>query len=542
VTDIHARVFTLFLMEKDRLALDQPERVEMQAHLSSCPSCQADLKLYQGLCAQAGALWREPARQLEMNKVVRKVQARPRKVWQTMPVQLMVWLGLGLLALALIRWIFTELRPTPAIEPPGKPTPTISTLEPTPTSGTKDVDWAYSTPDPKKMILPEGLKAYDNFGAALAYADNLLAVGAPSTDLDTGRNAGVVYIFQHSGDEWKQVDRLIPDPVQADGRFGSTLAMNGDVLVVGAPYEYNPDSGNASGAVYLFTKGDDGWTQAIRLTAPDGQPFDLFGSALAVKEGVIAVGARAADNTNQRDAGVVYLYHEQGTDWALQARLGNNASAYEHFGHTLAFAGDDLLIGAPDADPAQAINSGLVFIYRQTDGMWSEQARLGSDENRAQARFGAALSAQGDWLAIVAPLEYQKPGPLPPYALAYENGLGAAHIYHREGDGWQWQDRIVPNRVNEEDTVRLNGIWIATNNGKTLLTINGLGNGAPYMYKLLDGSWQALPGVNLPYAINEGGIISAGGQILLSSRFFDAQLPGFDDRIQSGGVIWIFDW
>ena len=204
--------------------------------------------------------------------------------------------------------------------------------------------------------------------------------------------------------------------------------------------------------------------------------------------------------------------------------------------------GDDLLIGAPDADPAQVFNAGQVYIYRQTNGSWSEQDRLSAVENRAQARFGAALSAQGDWLAVVAPLEYQGSGPLPPNAIAYEAGLGAVHIFERKGDRWQWQTRLIPKPANEEDSVRLNGVGFVVYKDQTLLALNGLGRGVPYKYKQQDGSWQSLPGVNLPDILIEGGIVSADGQILLGSRFYDLQQPGFTDAIWSCGVVWIIDW
>jgi hypothetical protein len=420
---------------------------------------------------------------------------------------------------------------------------TASPLPSEESSPDQDFSQPWPTPDPEDMILPDGLKAYDNFGAALAYDENLLAVGAPNTDLDTGRNVGAVYIFKKSGDSWGQVARLIPEPIQADGRFGSTLALDGDVLVVGAPYEYNPGAGNASGAVYVFTHSKDQWAQAARLSAPDGQPFDLFGSALALNTGNLAIGARSADGTNGRDTGAVYLYHREGQDWVLQARLGDQAAAFDHFGQALAFAGDDLLIGAPDVDPAQVANSGQVYVYRRTDGSWSEHSRLTADESRPQARFGAALSAQGDLLAVVAPQEYQKPGPMPPYAMAYEMGFGTVHIYERNGGKWQWQARIFPEAVNEEDAVRVSGVLITAVHGQARLAISGFGRGGPFLFEQRDGAWQALPKLDLPDWISGEGMVAAGEQILLGSRFYDVPQPGGGgDAIGSGGVVWIIDW
>jgi hypothetical protein len=418
--------------------------------------------------------------------------------------------------------------------PTGQPTNTAS-------PSSQDLSQPWPTPDPKDMILPDNLKAYDNFGAAIGYDENLLAVGAPNTDLETGRNVGAVYLFKRSGEGWQQVDRLIPDPPQADGRFGSTLAMDGDVLVVGAPYEYNPGSGNASGAVYVFTHSKDQWAQAARLAAQDGQPFDLFGSTLALKAGDIAVGARAANGPNGRDTGAVYLYHREERDWTLQARLGDDAAAYDHFGQALGFTGDDLLIGAPDADPAQVLNGGQVYVYRRTDRGWAEYSRLTADESRPQARFGAALSARGDLLAVVAPQEYQKPGPMPPYAMAYETGFGTVHIFERNGGKWQWQARLFPEVVNEQDAMIVSSTVITTLGGRARLAISGFGRGGFFIFEQRNGSWQALPKLDLPDWISGDGMVAVGGQILLGSRFNDVPQPG-GDSIGSGGVVWIIDW
>jgi ketosteroid isomerase-like protein len=394
------------------------------------------------------------------------------------------------------------------------------------------------------MILPEGLQAFDNFGAALAYADGLLAVGAPNTDGEDARNMGAVYLFQKKGDTWQQVARLTPDPPQPDSRFGSTLALDGEVLAVGAPYEYNPGAGNASGAVYVFGRSKSQWVQEARLAASDGAPFDLFGGALALQGRNFAVGARAADGPNgQRDAGAVYVYRQDRPGWALQARLGAESAPFDHFGHALAFAGDDLLVGAPDSDVAQTANAGLVYVYRFTQGSWRETSQLHASEARPQARFGAALNVQGGRLAVVAPQEYPKPGPVPPNAFAYQAGWGAAHLFERQGGQWQWRARLVPEPADEQHTILVSSALITTSGGRTRLTLAGFGRGSLYPFEQQGGTWQALPALDLPdpTLIEGQALAAADGQILLGVRFYDVQKPG-REALQSAGVVWIVDW
>ena len=121
-------------MEWDGHLLNPVQRAELQAHTPTCPFCQADLQLYQGLKAQAGQRWREAAPQVDMGRVLGSLRKHSRWGWQAVPLQGVLWIALGLLALVLFRWIFTKVNPVPAILPIRSQTPISSTPENTPTA------------------------------------------------------------------------------------------------------------------------------------------------------------------------------------------------------------------------------------------------------------------------------------------------------------------------------------------------------------------------------------------------------------------------
>jgi hypothetical protein len=394
------------------------------------------------------------------------------------------------------------------------------------------------------MILPEGLRPFDNFATALVLDGSLLAAGAPATDLEGARNAGAVYLFQRAGNSWEQVARLTPEPPQPDGRFGSALALDRDILAIGAPYEYNPGAGNASGAVYVFTRSRSGWTQAARLAGEGGAPFDLFGGALALQGKDLAVGARAADGLNgERDAGAVHVFRQAGRDWTLQARLGGEASPFDHFGHALAFAGDELLVGAPDTGTSQAPNHGQVYVYARDRGSWTGLSTLTPHEIQPQARFGAALSAAGDLLAVLAPQEYRLPGPMPPAAYAWESDFGVAHVFSRQGGQWQWQARLIPEPQGEEQAFLPNNLALIRSSGRVRLALSGYGRGAIFPFELQGRDWQALPPLASQSQSLVGGqaLVAASDLLLLGSSFYDIPQPG-GNALQSAGVVWLVDW
>lgn len=400
----------------------------------------------------------------------------------------------------------------------------------------------WPTPDPSSMILPADPQSYANFGANLASSDDWLAVGAPGADLDGARNAGAVYLFQKQGETWEQVARLAPDPPQEDGRFGSALAMDGDILVAGAPYEYNPGAGNASGAVYTFLKRGRSWEQSERLAVEGGRPFDLFGSSLALQEGDLAAGGRGFDGpAGQRDAGAVFLYHQEGEVWRLHSRLGVEAAAFDHFGHALSFAGDQLVVASPDAAVSQVPGAGQISVYTRTPDGWSSPTKLTANPPRYQSHFGFSLDAQEDLLVVVASQEYQKPEEPPPNALAYESAFGVAHVFARTGDLWEWQARLIPEPADEQHTIRMLRAVLVPGHKTGRVIASGYGPSILLPFELEGGGWQALPALELPvFVLNEGlALVHTADQPLLGSRLNEIPQPG--SSLQSTGAVWIFE-
>ena len=134
MSDIHHRIFTLYIMELDGHPLNPVQRAELQAHLPTCPSCQADLQLYQGLRAQSSQRWLAVTAPVALDKVLRGAQRRAGLRRLALPLQAAIWIGFALLMLVLFQWIFTKMNPAPAILPSSSPSPISLTPESTPTA------------------------------------------------------------------------------------------------------------------------------------------------------------------------------------------------------------------------------------------------------------------------------------------------------------------------------------------------------------------------------------------------------------------------
>ena len=400
--------------------------------------------------------------------------------------------------------------------------------------------------EPPPSIKPQELAAYDNFGAALAVSGDTLIVGAPGTELPGAHNGGAAYIFQHQGKDWKEAARLLPNPLQANTGFGYAVALDGGTAVVGARYEYNPDSGNGSGAAYVYIQRNGAWQLQARLAAIDGAPFDLFGDALALRGDWLAVGARAVDGPNsERNVGAVYIYRRSGQTWELRARLmPADAGAEDHFGQALALDDRYLFASVPGHDTPEAPNSGLVYVYQRQGDSWFEEGRLAAEKPKAEAQLGSVLALQDRTLVALASQEYQK-GDMPPGAPWYGGDFGVAHIFELQGDKWLWQARLAPPS-QEEYGIYLKGMALSSGSGGMRLALSSIGQGVTYRYQKKGGAWEEIAALKPGIIPITGGEVIAlrEDQVLLGHRFYDLNNGPYStgDPLPSAGIVFVLEW
>ncbi len=192
----------------------------------------------------------------------------------------------------------------------------------------------------------------DNFGASVAMSNVWAAVGAPIKQ----SGLGAVYVFERSGDDWDEIQKLsAPDGVMTD-QFGSSVAMDDDLLVVSAPSKQRPgDELLMAGAVYVYRR--SGGTYALETTiVPDDAFAGLFGSSVAVHDGRIAIGVEAK--------GAALIYEKQGDDWSVVATIiPDESHAIDSFGNDMALVDDGLIVGARSSNEAGERAAGATYIF-----------------------------------------------------------------------------------------------------------------------------------------------------------------------------------
>ena len=377
-------------------------------------------------------------------------------------------------------------------------------------------------------------EARDNFGFSCAVDGDTVVIGARWEDSNArGANGdqsdnssfhpGAAYVFVRSGTTWTQQAYLkasntppFDDGFDNGDSFGVAVAIDGDTIVVGAPYEdsgsrgVNGDGENNdvwdSGAAYVFTRNGTTWSEQAYLKqsntgiTDDRGARDVFGLSVSVSGDTIAVGAAGEDsastgingeqfNNDAVSSGAVYVFTRSGTAWSQEAYIkGDVVEVGDTFGNVVKVDGNTLAIAVshedsnetgvntPNAEINNASrNSGAVYVYeRDSNSTWVRQAFIKAsntlvyrDANIGSDNFGVSLGLFGDRLVVGATGEDSD-------AVGVNNGdgmndntynTGAAYVFTRSGSTWSQESYLKASNPDELDffgvSVAISGDLIA---------------------------------------------------------------------------------
>ncbi len=229
-----------------------------------------------------------------------------------------------------------------------------------------------------RKLMPDDAEPGDFFGRSVALHGNNVAVGAAMND-DAGNNSGAAYLFNAT--TGRERFKLTADDAAASDQFGHAVGISGSTAVVSAPWE--DQRGTNAGAVYVFDAGNG--LQQRKLTAPDAQAGDRFGYSLAVDGNLVLIGAQSDDAGI--DSGSAYLY-DTTTGTQLRKFTASDAAAGDMFG-SVAISNGLALIGAPRSD-TNAQDAGVAYLYDVATGQ--ELRKLTASDPTADARFGFSVA------------------------------------------------------------------------------------------------------------------------------------------------------
>lgn len=215
------------------------------------------------------------------------------------------------------------------------------------------------------LTAPDGA-ANDFFGRSLSISGQYAAIAATSKSVNGVYNAGKVYIYHFNGTDWIYSTSLtVNNPLPHD-KFGTSVFLKGDTLLVGTSQHNGFLDTDSNGKVMVYLRNGNNWVLQTTLTASDGQKSDEFGSSVHLNNGQIIVGARYAGIGVNRGAGKAYIFSFGNGQWIQQSILAaSNASAWDEFGTSVTISGNSAVVGAPEATVNGVNHSGrLYFFYR----------------------------------------------------------------------------------------------------------------------------------------------------------------------------------
>jgi hypothetical protein len=238
------------------------------------------------------------------------------------------------------------------------------------------------------------------FGASVAIDGRTAVIGAHGDD----SGQGAAYVFVRVRGVWVQQAKLTARVPFLISKFGFSVAVSDDTVLIGAPGAF---------ALYVFVRNGNVWTEQQKI---EGFPsFFGFGEhvALDVDTALSSDGLRAEScRGTPSAAGIIRVYTRSGSDWDTRGVLlrASDEEGADIFGSSVAVAGDIALVGAPGDDGTSAclpmlgnIGIGSVYVFARSNGVWTQHAKITASDATLGAHFGESVALDVSTAVIGAP-------------------------------------------------------------------------------------------------------------------------------------------
>lgn len=235
-----------------------------------------------------------------------------------------------------------------------------------------------------KLTASDGV-ADDCFGWSVGIDGETIVVGASGV-FDSTTSPGSAYVFTRSGTIWSEQAKLVAsDPATGDN-FGRSVAISGDTAVVGATLD------DVEGSVTVFLRSGTVWGEQAKLPSPEGAWSTRFGTSVAIEGDTMIVGASMGDVLGHPAAGIAYVFARSGTVWPLQAKLVAPVPAgWNYFGGAVAISGSTAVISAPGTYDAVA----MAHVFTRSGPIWTWEDALTASDGTSDDGFGSVFVSDG---------------------------------------------------------------------------------------------------------------------------------------------------
>ncbi|MEY2433586.1 MAG: hypothetical protein QOC92_3311 [Acidimicrobiaceae bacterium] len=292
-----------------------------------------------------------------------------------------------------------------------------------------------------KLTPSDGLPG-DRFGWSVAISGNTIVVSSIWDDVGTNVDQGSAYVFTRTAGTWTEQAKLTAAHGVSASQFGFSVAVEGDLAFIGAAHSLLADADQEQvglapqGKAYVFARTGGTWTQQQELIASDRSFNDHFGTRIAFDGDTAVVGASGGK-------GSAYVFTRVGDTWLEQQRLVATSGADgDEFGFWVGVSRETVVVGALSASVTYA-KQGAAYVFTRSAGIWTQQKRLVASDAAANDAFGRSVAVSGD--TIVAGAMWDDAG------TNVDENKGSAYVFNRTGGTWNQTEKLTAHDAADGD-------------------------------------------------------------------------------------------
>jgi hypothetical protein len=259
----------------------------------------------------------------------------------------------------------------------------------------------------------------DNFGYTVDIYGDTAVVGAYFDDIGANTDQGSAYVYTRAADgQWSLQQQLLASDGAASNRYGSSVAIYGDTVAVGAVAA-------GAGTVYVYTRSGSTWTEQQKLVGADGLAGEWEGFSVDIYADTIVAGSFNDPDSGLGNVSSVYVFTRSGTTWTQQQKLLPSVlQDIGRFGYDVTIYGDTIAVGELNKTVGSNSGQGDVYVYTRSGTTWTQQAILTASDGIASQWFGGSVDLYGDTLVVGTIKD-------------------AAYVFTRSGTTWTQQQKLV---------------------------------------------------------------------------------------------------
>lgn len=239
-------------------------------------------------------------------------------------------------------------------------------------------------------------QVYNYSGNSVSISGNYAIVGARYNDVGANTAQGSASIYQYIGNAWILMQKITDPTGAANDYFGWSVSISGNNAIVGAPHD-DVGANTDQGSVSVYHYNGSAWVLIQKITDATGAADDRFGYSVTISGNYVIVGAPFDNVGANADQGSVSIYQYDGTNWILMQKLTDpSGMSGDSFGTSVSISGNYVIVGAGNDYVGANSRQGSASIYVRIGPVWQRVQYVTDPAGNADDRFGSATSIDGN--------------------------------------------------------------------------------------------------------------------------------------------------